>query len=161
MFRSKQIDFLEKLLEKELRFETPLVVEGKRDKEALDALGFGNTVAISGTPLLEVVDKIKDSGFESVGIMTDFDKEGERKASRLEMLFNANGIKVDNYLREKMRTLKINEVEELNGLSRFGQIPKDSVASHINSTQNYNKISNHLLFMKRKKARDARYPKKS
>ncbi|RLC32826.1 hypothetical protein DRH14_05635 [Candidatus Shapirobacteria bacterium] len=95
-----------------------VVVEGKKDKAVLEYFGFKNVIEIAGKPLEEVVDEVKE--FKEAAILTDFDDEGRRKASRLAKLFNSLGIKNYFHLRRKFKRLfKVCKVEELFSLIKL------------------------------------------
>jgi len=105
----------EKLLSDIRCSETLLVVEGKRDREALRRAGLDNIVEISGRQLERVVDIVK-SKQSQVTILTDYDKEGVKQYKRLKKLLLSDEIKVDDsFRREFKRAFLVNRVEELNG----------------------------------------------
>jgi len=105
----------EKLLSDIRHSETLLVVEGKRDREALRRAGLDNIVEISGRQLERVVDIVK-SKQSQVTILTDYDKEGVKQYKRLKKLLLSDEIKVDDsFRREFKRTFLVNRIEELNG----------------------------------------------
>jgi len=99
--------------------DIPVVVEGKKDKAALFKLGFRKIIDISGKTLQEVSEKIKSDNFDSVIILTDFDKEGEEKESRLKKLFNHLSITVDSFARRRFKSLNIHKIEEINSFTKI------------------------------------------
>lgn len=96
----------------ELRSSKKLViVEGKKDKIALEKLGITNVVAISCKPLYSFIESINA---EEVIILTDLDKEGRNLYSILKRGLQEKGIKVDNYFREYLfKNSKITQIEGL------------------------------------------------
>ena len=105
----------EKFLSDIRHSEILLVVEGKRDREALRRAGLDNIVEISGRRLERVVDIVK-SKQSQVTILTDYDKEGVKQHKRLKKLFLSDDIKVDDsFRREFKRVFLVNRIEELNG----------------------------------------------
>ena len=105
----------EKLLADIRHSETLLVVEGKRDREALRKAGLDNIVEISGRRLERVADIVK-SKQQQVTILTDYDKEGIIQYKRLKKLLLSDEIKVnDIFRREFKRVFLVNRIEELNG----------------------------------------------
>ena len=92
-----------------------IIVEGKRDEEALRLFGFNRIIKISGKPLEEVVRKVD----EKVAILTDFDEEGRKIKRELVRMFERKGVKVDNYLRRLIRSFGITKIEELKYVKEF------------------------------------------
>jgi 5S rRNA maturation endonuclease (ribonuclease M5) len=115
MFTTNQI----KRIVEQVDLNTPAVVEGKKDKKALSKLGFKKVIDISGKSLHEISDKIKSDGIDRIIILTDFDEEGEIKASQLKKLFIHLKIKVDSFARKRFKSLKIHKIEELNSFTKI------------------------------------------
>jgi len=144
MFTINQI----KRIVNEINLNTPVVVEGKKDKAALNKLGFKKTIDVSGKTLHEITDKIKSDNFKSVIILTDFDDEGEIKASQLKKLFTHLKIKVDSFARKRFKSLKIHKIEELNS---FTKIMEDDYYGKTCSI--YDKIFNRSRIYSRRNCR--------
>lgn len=93
-----------------------VIVEGIRDKKALEALGFSRIHVINES-FYETA--MKFSG--TVLVLTDFDPEGEEIARKLSVLLRKTGCHVNSILRKKLRRLfiknKINTVEALGNLN--------------------------------------------
>lgn len=137
MLRPKQIYSLERIVERTKDFI--FVVEGKRDKKALSGLGIKKMLSISGQSLENVAEKLEDS--KNVVILTDFDRDGKRKAEELERLLRSSHVKIERRVRKFFKkSLKITKIEELK-----------EVAKLINSTNHYGKELNRKRFLKRKK----------
>lgn len=97
--------------------EGVVVVEGKRDQEALQKAGVqALTVAVRGEKLENIVRKIgwKALAGKQVILLVDFDQEGRRKEAELrEALLNA-GVKVDRGSRANFRRLfRVSTIEQL------------------------------------------------
>lgn len=60
-----------------------IIVEGKKDRMALNELGLKNILYISGKPIYDVVDEALSGNPDSVSILTDYDSEGELIAKNL------------------------------------------------------------------------------
>lgn len=121
MFKQPQIDFLEKLRGSSALF----IVEGKKDAEALSSLGIDKTFRISGrsidTAAEDIVNELKP---ESVIILTDFDREGKRKAEKLETFLRFSGIKIETRVRKIFKNImRVTEIEELKGAGVLLNIP--------------------------------------
>ena len=86
------------------------VVEGERDKKALEYFGITNIKMIHGSSLAKLAGSVKGD----VILLTDFDRTGGMLTKRLCELFKNESIHVDlDYRREIRRYSKINEIEEL------------------------------------------------
>jgi len=82
-----------------------IIVEGKKDRAALETLGFKNILEISGKSLEKIFQLAKDE--RSVYIMTDFDREGEEKSSQLITFLTKCGLTTNISLRKKFKHLFI------------------------------------------------------
>jgi 5S rRNA maturation endonuclease (ribonuclease M5) len=93
-----------------------VIVEGKRDKEALCLFGFTRMFTIE-KGLYETVENIKD---KEVIVLVDFDPEGRKIARKLNLFLQSLGYKVDTETRRKIgflfTRLKIKKIEELRGV---------------------------------------------
>ena len=99
---------LEKTIQK-LRNEV-IIVEGKRDKEALESLGAKTIIPVAGRKNIRELEGIKNAV-----ILTDLDRKGNLLAKKLEEELWSMGIKVDISTRKKLgKILKIKYFEELN-----------------------------------------------
>lgn len=76
-----------------------LIVEGRKDAEALKALGLIDIVPLNGQPLDKFVERL--SGRETV-ILTDYDAEGKRLAGKLLKLLQRRRIKANPRLRRML-----------------------------------------------------------
>ena len=101
---------LEKSLEK-FR-DMNLIVEGKRDKEVLESIGFENVFVIGGERLEDFVEKLPND--KEFVILTDFDDEGEKKNKKLMKLLQKSKRKINFRLRVFFKKLfLVNKVEEV------------------------------------------------
>jgi 5S rRNA maturation endonuclease (ribonuclease M5) len=112
-----------------------IIVEGKRDVRALEALGIYHAIPINGRPLVELVSLFE--GKETV-ILTDFDAEGKRLAAQLRRLFERYKIKTCPRLRRKVFALGKPCIEELRSLGV--EIKEGDYHGQISA--NFNKIHN-------------------
>ena len=139
--------FLENI-EKEIRNveNSQIIVEGKKDREVLEKLGFKNVVEISGKSLSEILKEIKK---DSVILLTDFDSEGEKLAKKLYNFLKIYGIKVDEFERRIFRKLfNVNKIEELNFFVKFMGDGYNGKACSI-----YDKIFNRSRVLMRRNGR--------
>ncbi|MBS3171065.1 toprim domain-containing protein [Candidatus Woesearchaeota archaeon] len=96
------INNLEEWKEKLQNTEKLIIVEGKKDKEALISLGVKRVITING-PLYKFIEDVAEITNEVV-ILTDFDKEGRQLYGFLKNNFQRNGVKIDRYFREFLMT---------------------------------------------------------
>jgi 5S rRNA maturation endonuclease (ribonuclease M5) len=87
------IDEIYALTEKEK--DSLVVVEGKRDAEAIKKLGFYKIVTLN-KPLYEVAEGINE---KRVLLLTDLDKKGKQIYAKLKKDLDKRGISIDNNLR--------------------------------------------------------------
>lgn len=133
---------LEKLQRSLTDSKSILIVEGKRDKIALSKIGALNLVDISGKSLETTIKTISSKNPESVVILTDYDKEGEKQLKILTKSLNSQGIKIDNILRKQIKsTFNIQKIEEINAFAKLLDYGPFS----------YGKILKRIKFLKRMK----------
>lgn len=101
---------LEKLIEKMKK--NVIMVEGKRDAEALKNMGICNVYAVVGREE-SVLNKVKDE--KEVILLMDLDRKGHALAERMQEKLWSMGIKSDVLTRRKLgRILKVKYFENLN-----------------------------------------------
>src|SRR3990167_11343619 len=88
------------LIDKIITSDILVIVEGKKDKIALEKLGINNIVELSKKPIFQIVEEIADSNDECI-ILTDLDKEGKQLYSKLNSNLQKHGVKVNNRFRER------------------------------------------------------------
>ncbi len=111
----KVIDELE-----ELSREMPVIVEGKRDIEALELLGVkSNIITLSkGLSLLTFCETVSRD-WPSVVMLTDWDRKGGQLARRLKEAFEANGTKVNYSIRMQLVILAKKDIKDIESLPAF------------------------------------------
>ena len=98
---------------------TFIIVEGKRDKQVLEKLNFKNIIQISGKSNERLLERIKHKKIKRAVVLTDFDREGEKRHKELCRIFEKNGIKVDAQTRKKFRqNFNIRKIEELSFITK-------------------------------------------
>ncbi|MBS3165260.1 toprim domain-containing protein [Candidatus Woesearchaeota archaeon] len=90
----------------------PIVVEGPKDRAALEQFGILDVVTLSREPLHEVVEGISARS-KRVVILTDLDKEGKLLYSKLRQGFSRLGVQVDNVFREFLFSTQLSHIEGL------------------------------------------------
>jgi len=76
-----------------------IVVEGKKDRAALQRLGITNVFSLDKKPLFQAVEEISAIS-DKVVLLTDLDNEGKKLYSRLNTDLQRHGVQIDNYFRE-------------------------------------------------------------
>lgn len=97
---------------KELREQSnckPVVVEGKKDKAALEKFGIHNIHTLSQKPLFSFVENLAKN-HKSVILLLDNDKEGRKLSKRLLHEFSHNGLQINRKFERAMRKLRISHV---------------------------------------------------
>jgi len=91
-----------------------IIVEGIKDKRALNKLGVNNyIVVLNKKPIFAVIEDIAKIT-KDVVILTDFDKKGKELYGKLNSGLQRLGVKVDHYFREWLqRNTKISHIEGL------------------------------------------------
>ena len=116
MNRRKYENLLERIEDlKELSEDVPIIVEGKKDVNALRAIGIkGEIFRIStGLPLFKFCEDIA-ARYSSVIILTDLDKEGERLLKKLRNYLMEKGVKINETFRKDILSkLETYEVESV------------------------------------------------
>jgi 5S rRNA maturation endonuclease (ribonuclease M5) len=96
-----------------------IIVEGKKDKFALQRLGFKKIFVIheTGKSLGEKIEQIQEIvGKDKVCILTDFDKKGKQMYFLLKSKLQEIGVRMDNTFRGFLLKQKISHIE---GLDHF------------------------------------------
>ena len=116
---NKNMEELRCFIEKIRDSNTLIIVEGKKDKLALQKLGINNVVELNKKPLFEIVEDIANSNDECI-ILTDLDKEGKQIYSKLNSNLQKNGVKVNNKFREFL--FKKTKLRQIEGLDSYLEI---------------------------------------
>lgn len=77
---------------------TPIIVEGKKDVETLNALGVGGkfvTLKTGGKSFIDVVSALEKSKVSEVVLLLDFDRRGKQGTNRLRHNLEHVGIRVN------------------------------------------------------------------
>ena len=84
-----------------------IIVEGKKDKKALEKLDIKNIKTIKG-PLYKFIESIKS---KEVILLLDLDKEGKKLYKRLKTQLQKRGIKIDHKFREFLFKTRLSQIE--------------------------------------------------
>lgn len=101
----------------ELRMSTAtILVEGRKDKEALEAQGVRNIKTVAQKPLFKTVEELAEAK-KQVIILTDLDVEGRKYYSYLKHHLQKSGVKVDRKFREFLfKNTNITQIESMKRL---------------------------------------------
>lgn len=92
-----------------------IIVEGKKDKRALEELGIKNVVCLKNA-IYKEIEEITENNKEVI-ILTDLDKMGKKLYSKLKRGLTERGITVDNYYREFL--FKNTKLRQIEGITRY------------------------------------------
>lgn len=96
-----------------------VIVEGAKDKKALEQLGFQNIIVLHGRAFYKKIEEIltMTSKFgKEVIILTDLDRKGKQFYTAIKKELTREGIKINDRLRELLFKEKISHIE---GLATF------------------------------------------
>ncbi len=96
-----------------------IIVEGKKDKAALQKVGIKNIVELNKKPLFQIVEEIANSNDECI-ILTDLDKEGKQIYAKLNSNLQKNGVKINNKFREFL--FKHTKLRQIEGMDSYLEV---------------------------------------
>ena len=92
--------------------EKLIIVEGMKDKKALESFGIKNIVTLN-KPLHQVIEDVAEKS-KDVIILTDLDKKGKELFGKLSSGLQSHGVRVDKSFREFLfRKTKLRQIEGL------------------------------------------------
>ena len=92
-----------------------IIVEGKKDKKALEELDVRNIITLN-QPIFKIVEETAKKNKEVV-ILTDLDKEGKKLYGNLNSELQRFGVKVDKKFREFL--FKETKLRQIEGISKY------------------------------------------
>ena len=95
---------------------TLIIVEGKKDKIALEKFGIKNIVELNKKPIFEIIENISSKNKECI-ILTDLDKQGKELYGKLNSGLQQLGVKVDNNFRNFL--FKNTKSRQIEGLATY------------------------------------------
>jgi 2,5-diamino-6-(ribosylamino)-4(3H)-pyrimidinone 5'-phosphate reductase len=118
LYRSDAFQELSELIDelRALPAGTSILVEGRKDRTALQRLGVE-------APIIQIHSPLpfhrKVSGCLELVILTDYDREGRQLARRYEDATRSLGVKPDLEFRRKLRRATLGEVSHVEGLHTY------------------------------------------
>lgn len=111
---------IEDMLERMSNRNIAIIVEGKKDRAALEGLGIigSNIFVLNKKPLFAVADDVA-AHYKAAVILTDLDAEGRKLYGKLNTLLQRLGIKIDNTLRNFL--FKSTQLRQIEGITNIIQ----------------------------------------
>jgi len=127
----KILQILENLAEQSSR-GTPIIVEGKKDIEALRALDVEGpllTTKTGGKSFMEIISDIEKTDAKEIIILLDFDRRGKEWTKRLTQYLEKTEIKPNITFWLKLLSLVGTEVKDIEGLASYMETLKSKIAN--------------------------------
>jgi 5S rRNA maturation endonuclease (ribonuclease M5) len=112
---------------------TPIVVEGKKDVNALRALGVAGatlTVKTGGKSFLETVSEIEMMGVREVILFLDFDRRGKEGTKRLKRSLEQAKIKPNTKYWRALAALVGKEIQCVESLTSYLHTIRKKIVTH-------------------------------
>lgn len=119
-------EILEKLA-KEASRGVPIVVEGRKDREAIERLGIKGRVVEVKSSRQVVVDVLDEVSGGEVILLVDFDRDGVELAKHIISYLESEGVKVDSTYWREIRALVRRDVKDVEGLPSYLEGLKEKV----------------------------------
>ncbi|MBI2523382.1 toprim domain-containing protein [Candidatus Woesearchaeota archaeon] len=88
-----------------------IIVEGKKDRKALENFGIKNIIELNKKPLFEIIESISHNNEKCI-ILTDLDKQGKELYGKLNSGLQQRGVKIDNSFRNFLfKNTKLRQIE--------------------------------------------------
>ena len=93
-----------------------IIVEGKKDKNALNKEGIENVVTLSKKPVYDIIESVAKK-HKDVIILTDLDREGKKLFGKLNSGLQRFGVRVDKRPREFL--FKNTKLRQIEGITKY------------------------------------------
>ncbi|HDD69955.1 toprim domain-containing protein [Candidatus Bathyarchaeota archaeon] len=127
--REKILKILENLKE-ESEKGTPIIVEGKKDIQALrtfDIKGKIISAKTGGKSFLDVIYEVENTKKREVILLLDFDRRGKELTKNLKKYLETTGIKLNLTFWKKLSSLVGTEVKDVEGLATYMETLKSKI----------------------------------
>ena len=111
---------------------TPIIVEGKKDAEALRILGVEGkviTAKTGGKSFLEVVSEIEQMGVAEVVLLLDFDRRGKQGTQQLKQCLEHAKIKPNTIFWRALSALLGKEVQCIESITAYMETLQDKISA--------------------------------
>ena len=128
--REEKIEQILEWLTEESSKETPIIVEGKNDVEALRTLGVEGKIVSAktgGKSRLDVISEIEKTGAREVILLLDFDKRGREWTDVLKKQLEKAKIKTDLTFWNGLLRFAGRELKDIEGLAAYMQTLKKKI----------------------------------
>jgi 5S rRNA maturation endonuclease (ribonuclease M5) len=96
-----------------------VIVEGRRDLQALRALGLpGPVIMASRCPALQLAEDAARS-YSQIILLTDWDRKGDEMCKTIELHLRSVGSRPDKEIRSRLGKLVKKEIKDVESLSRY------------------------------------------
>jgi 5S rRNA maturation endonuclease (ribonuclease M5) len=96
-----------------------VIVEGRRDLQALRALGLpGPVIMASRRPALQLAEEAARS-YSQIILLTDWDRKGDEMCKTIELHLRSVGSRPDREIRSRLGKLVKKEIKDVESLSRY------------------------------------------
>jgi 5S rRNA maturation endonuclease (ribonuclease M5) len=95
---------------------TLVIVEGKKDKKALESFGIKNIIQLSKKPLFKIIEEISSKNKDCI-ILTDLDRHGKQLYGKLNSGLQQHGVRINNNFRNFL--FKKTELRQIEGLATY------------------------------------------
>lgn len=106
---------LEEWINKLKNSKKPVIVEGIKDRLALESFGVKNIITLN-KPLYEIIEDVACKHKKCI-VLTDLDRKGKELYGKLSSGLQRLGVEVDNYFREFL--LKKTKLRQIEGLGSY------------------------------------------
>ncbi len=111
---------------------TPIIVEGKKDVNALRALAIDGKIIeakTSGKSLLDVISEVENCGTREVILLLDFDRRGKEWTKRIGQYLENTRIKPNVAFWKKLQCIVGREVKDVEGLTSYMETLKRRICN--------------------------------
>lgn len=125
----KLLQILERLAEESAK-GTPIIVEGKKDIEALRDLSVKGKIISAktgGKHLIDLIFELESTSVSEIILLLDFDWRGKELTRRLQHYLERTGIKVNVAFWLELSTIVGNEVKDIEGLASYMETLKSKI----------------------------------
>jgi len=101
---------------------TLIIVEGKKDIEALRTVGVDGKIISAktgGRALIDVVSEIEECGAQEVILLLDFDRRGEEWTKRLKQHLERSGVKPNTVFWHELLNLVGKDIKDVESLTTY------------------------------------------